>query len=52
MKDVAGDWHWALRVSWITAWEKVSNMLTGSPFFTFRHSPFKSLLTLLSLQEA
>lgn len=52
MKDVAGDWHWALRVSLVTAWEKLNNMLIDSSFSTFKHPVFKAVLTLPSLQEA
>lgn len=44
VKDVAGDWHWALRVSLVTAWGEVSNMFTDSPLFTFRHPVFRQRL--------
>jgi len=52
VKDVAGDWHWALRVSVDTAWGKVSNVLIDSPFLTFRYPSLlrqRSLFTLPSL---
>lgn len=39
VKDVAGDWHWALRVSVDAARGKVGNVLMDSPFPAFRHRP-------------
>lgn len=44
VKDVAGDWHWALRVSLVTAWGEVSNMFTDCPLFTFGHPIFRQRL--------
>ena len=51
VKDVAGDWHWALRVSLVPACGKVSSIVTEPPFY-LQTPHFKAALTLPSLQKA